>query len=277
MLNTKLNLYNPEWLELVFADRNKSYGAFELRQHYGLNMVKAMAIAFTTIVAAATIYTYVVGKTPGETLITTIVNIDPLVIPPTTIPPKKVAEPPAPKTSTPLKPLPAAPTTKFVVPTITSEPVDDNPPRIDDLKGDIGPTTTTGTGTLSQPVDPTPASTGGTGVASVDDKSIHGTFGLEFMPEPVGGAAAWSKFLNRNLRFPAEAQDAGKSGRVLVSFVIEKDGRLSNIEIQNGAGYGMDEEALRVLKLAKPWKPGIQNGNPVRVRYTIPMNFQLSE
>jgi len=276
MLNTKLNLYNPEWLELVFADRNKSYGAFELRQHYGLNMVKAMLIAFTTIVAAATIYTYIVGKTPGDIIVTRIVEMDP-VIPPTVIPPKKIIEPPAPKASTPVKPLPAAPTTKFVVPTITSEPVDDNPPRIDDIKGDIGPTTTAGTGTLSQPVDPTPASTGGGGVTPVVDNTIHSTGGLEFMPEPVGGAAAWSKFLNRNLRFPAEAQDAGKSGRVLVSFVIEKDGRLSNIEIQNGVGYGMDEEALRVLKLAKPWKPGMQNGQPVRVRYVIPMNFQLSE
>jgi protein TonB len=65
MLNTKLNLYNPEWLELVFSDRNKSYGAFELRQHYGINMVKAMLIAFTTIVVAATILYIVVGKPPG--------------------------------------------------------------------------------------------------------------------------------------------------------------------------------------------------------------------
>jgi protein TonB len=59
--------------------------------------------------------------------------------------------------------------------------------------------------------------------------------------------------------------------------VIEKDGSLSNIVVEKGAGYGMDEEALRVLKLAKAWKPGIQNGQPVRVRYMIPINFQLSE
>jgi protein TonB len=276
MLNTKLNLYNPEWLELVFADRNKSYGAFELRQHYGLNMVKAMLIAFTTIVAAATIYTYVVGKTPGETLVTTIVNIDPLVIPPTTIPPKKAEQPPV-KASAPVKPLPAVSTTQVLPPVVTPDELAiTDPPKNIDITGDIGPTTTTGTGTLSQPVDPAPASTGGGGVTPVDN-TIHSTGGLEFMPEPVGGAAAWSKFLNRNLRFPAEAQDAGKSGRVLVSFVIEKDGRLSNIEIQNGVGYGMDEEALRVLKLAKPWNPGKQNGQPVRVRYVIPMNFQLSE
>jgi protein TonB len=275
MLNTKLNLYNPEWLELVFADRNKSYGAFELRQHYGLNMVKAMLIAFTTIVAAATIYTYVVGKTPGEIIKETIVILPP-VTPPAIVPDRKI-EPPV-KASAPVKQLPAVSTTQVLPPVVRpDELVTTDPLKNIDITGEIGPTTTAGTGTLSQPVDPTPASTGGGGVTPVVDNTIHSTGGLEFMPEPVGGAAAWSKFLNRNLRFPAEAQDAGKSGRVLVSFVIEKDGRLSNIEIQNGVGYGMDEEALRVLKLAKPWKPGMQNGQPVRVRYVIPMNFQLSE
>jgi protein TonB len=63
----------------------------------------------------------------------------------------------------------------------------------------------------------------------------------------------------------------------LVSFVIEKDGRLSDFSVEKGAGYGMDEEALRVLKLAKAWKPGMQNGQPVRVRYVIPLNFQINE
>lgn len=276
MLNTKLNLYNPEWLELVFADRNKQYGAFELRQHYGQNMVKAMLIAFTTIVAAATIYTYVVGKTPGDIIKETIVTL-PQITPPVTPPIKKTVEPAPPKTSAPVKPLPAASTTKLLPPVVKPDAPDlTDPPRIDDIKGDVGPITTKGTGTLSQAVDPTPTSSG-TGTTPAVDNSIHNTGTLEIMPEPVGGAAAWSKFLNRNLRFPPEAQDAGKSGRVLVSFVIEKDGRLSDIAIQNGAGYGMDEEAMRVLKLAKPWKPGIQNGQPVRVRYTIPMNFQLSE
>ncbi|MFD0794185.1 energy transducer TonB [Mucilaginibacter litoreus] len=97
------------------------------------------------------------------------------------------------------------------------------------------------------------------------------------MPEPDGGLAGWTKFLNKNLHFPAQAQDAGVGGRVIVSFVVEKDGHLTDIEVTGKAGYGMDEEAIRVLKLAKPWKPGYQNGKAVRVRYSIPMNFQLSE
>jgi protein TonB len=62
-----------------------------------------------------------------------------------------------------------------------------------------------------------------------------------------------------------------------MSFVIEKDGRLSNITVERGVGFGLDEEAMRVLKLAKPWKPGMQNGRQVRVKYVIPIKFQLAE
>ena len=97
------------------------------------------------------------------------------------------------------------------------------------------------------------------------------------MPEPDGGAAGWKKFLEKNLRYPSQANDAGKSGKVWVSFIVEKDGQISNVLVDKGAGYGMDEEALRVLKLSKKWKPGIQNGQPVRVKYTLPLNFVLTE
>ncbi len=273
MLNTKLNLYNPDWIELVFAGRNKSYGAFELRQHYGSTMVKAMLIAFTTIITAAAAYTYVVGKTPGEIIKETVVVLPDL--PPIVVNQPKKVEPQI-KASPPAKLLPAAPTKQFLTMKVTNEPVTTNPPKNVDLTGEIGPKTTTGTGTVAPIEDPEPT-TGGTGVAPAEDKTVHEPFGLEFMPEPVGGNAAWNKFLSKNLRFPSQAQEAGKGGRVIVSFVIEKDGHLSDITILKGAGYGMDEETLRVLKLAKPWKPGMQNKSAVRVRYTIPLNFQLNE
>ena len=63
----------------------------------------------------------------------------------------------------------------------------------------------------------------------------------------------------------------------MVSFVVEKDGQLSSIMVDKGAGYGMDEEAVRVLKLSKAWKPGLANGHPVRVKYVLPMAFVLNE
>lgn len=272
MLNTKLNLYNPDWIELVFTNRNKSYGAFELRQHYGRTMMKALLIAITTIVAASVTYTYAVGKTPGDVYVIHDVVLPPIQQPPVK-PEKKVepvVEPPA-----AAKPQPAAPTIKYTVFKVTPDEMATNPPKIDELNGkEISNATTEGKGGQEQ-MDPGPVDMGGTGVEPANDTKEY--INVEVMPQPVGGVEAWSKFLNKNLRFPPAAQEAGIGGRVIVSFVIEKDGRLTDITIVKGVGYGMDEEAARVLKLAKPWKPGIQNGNPVRVRYTIPMNFQLSE
>ena len=117
----------------------------------------------------------------------------------------------------------------------------------------------------------------GTGTGKPADDDIHLAGDLQVMPEPVGGANAWAKFLQKNLRYPKIAQEEGAQGRVFMSFVIEKDGHLSNITVERKAGFGFDEEAIRVLKLAPAWKPGIQNGNPVRVRYTIPLNFQMTD
>jgi protein TonB len=274
MTFTKFNLYNAEWLDLVFDHRNKEYGAYNLRQHYGTNMVKAMGIAFggiAVLVAASIIFRPQIDHTR---------MID-VVIPPTA----KIVEPPPVKAELkkpePAKPAakPATPvsTTGFTKPVIVPNDPPVEPPVISEIKGAIGPETTTapGNGTAINATEN--GGGGGTGVAQVDN-GIHSTGeSLEVMPEPVGGAAAWAKFLQKNLRFPGVAQEQGVSGRVFLSFIIEKDGHLSNIVVERGAGYGFDEEALRVLKLAKAWKPGVQNGQPVRVKYTIPINFQLSE
>ena len=97
------------------------------------------------------------------------------------------------------------------------------------------------------------------------------------MPEPMGGPAAWSKFLTKHINYPSMAVDQHAQGAVWVSFIVEEDGKLSNFKILRGPGYGMDEEALRVLKMAPAWQPGIQNGHPVRVSYQIPIRFTLTD
>ncbi|WPU96211.1 TonB family protein [Mucilaginibacter sabulilitoris] len=275
MLITKLNLYNAEWLDLVFDHRNKEYGAYDLRQHYGRNMTKAMALTFTGVailVAASIIF----KPKPAERL--RIIEVPLMDI--KTIKQEKLIEKPKPaeaKPAAPLKPVVPVQTVQNLPPVVVP-----NDPPIDphttaelqnsvisnvDSKGAPG-----GTNVLDGKAD------GGNGnTAAPEDNGVKELGTLEVMPEPVGGAAAWAKFLQKNLRFPAVAQEQGVSGKVLLSFIIEKDGSLSNIKIERGAGYGFDEEALRVLKLAKAWKPGIQNNQPVRVRYNIPINFQLSE
>ncbi|TWR26870.1 energy transducer TonB [Mucilaginibacter achroorhodeus] len=278
MLNEKLNLYNPEWLELVFHNRNKAYGAYELRKTYGATILKSMAIAFGSIIIVTGAYTYAKSKH-----IEPLEHITTLTIPDLPPPPKqedKIIEQPkkAAATATPEKPLPAAASTKFTIPHITPKEVDTDMPTINELaKTEVGAETTKGDGGIPQIAEPAPALGSGGDGTETDLNAIKDFSTIEVMPEPDGGAAGWSKFLSKNLRYPSQAQEEGKSGRVMVSFVVERDGRLTDITVTGKAGYGMDEEAIRVLKLAKPWKPGIQNGRAVRVRYSIPMNFQLSE
>ncbi|MDQ7947472.1 MAG: energy transducer TonB, partial [Pedobacter sp.] len=79
------------------------------------------------------------------------------------------------------------------------------------------------------------------------------------------------------IKYPPMAQDQNIQGNVHVSFTVEKDGSLTDIRVERKLGYGTDEEAVRVLKLAKRWNPGMQNGKPVRVKYNIPIKFSLAQ
>ncbi|MDF2433382.1 MAG: periplasmic protein TonB, partial [Mucilaginibacter sp.] len=244
--------------------------AYYLRQHYAGNLVRAMGITFLSVLLLFGGYGIFHSQPKIERMIP-VVN-DPNIHIAKIIEPKAV-KPPAAK---PLKAQPPVNTTKLV--TMVAQPDDkitEQPAKITDITGAVGQTTSKGTegDNTALPLEPS----GGTGMQPAPDVSVHPMWGLDKMPEPVGGEGAWAKFLNKNLRFPGAAQDEGVSGKVFLSFIIEKDGSLSNIVVEKGAGHGFDEEALRVLKLAKAWKPGMQNGQAVRVRYTIPINFQLNE
>jgi len=98
---------------------------------------------------------------------------------------------------------------------------------------------------------------------------------VEQVPEFPGGLNAFSQFLASNIRYPKEARDKNTQGRVIISFIVETDGSLSNIKVAKGIGDGADEEALRVLSMSPKWKPGVQNGLTVRVAYSVPINFTL--
>ena len=97
----------------------------------------------------------------------------------------------------------------------------------------------------------------------------------EEMPEFPGGVEALMDFVGKNVKYPEEAKEKEISGRVFVSFVIEKDGSVSNVKVLRGIGGGCDEEAVRVIKGMPKWKPGMQKGKPVRVSYMMPINFKL--
>lgn len=101
---------------------------------------------------------------------------------------------------------------------------------------------------------------------------------VEKMPEfPEGGMAGLMQYLSRNIRYPEAAKKAGTQGRVTVQFVVEKDGSISNVSALRGVEPDLDKEAMRVIREMPKWKPGMQRGELVRVRYTVPVVFRLSE
>ena len=97
------------------------------------------------------------------------------------------------------------------------------------------------------------------------------------LPEFPGGIQAMMKFLSTNIKYPVEAQKKGISGRVIVQFVIMEDGTLDQAKVIRGVDPLLDEEALRVVKSMPKWKPGMDRGEAVKVRFTAPIMFNLSK
>ena len=99
---------------------------------------------------------------------------------------------------------------------------------------------------------------------------------VESMPEFPGGAQAMMRYIAENIKYPVIAQENGIQGRVICQFVVEKDGKVSDIQVVRSSGEAsLDKEAQRVIGSMPKWKPGKQRGKPVRVKYTVPVNFRL--
>ena len=99
---------------------------------------------------------------------------------------------------------------------------------------------------------------------------------VESMPEFPGGQQALFKYLSENVKYPVIAQENGIQGRVICQFVVNKDGSIVDVEVvRSGGDPSLDKEAVRVIKSMPKWKPGKQRGKPVRVKYTVPVNFKL--
>lgn len=97
------------------------------------------------------------------------------------------------------------------------------------------------------------------------------------MPRPIGGQDAWEEYLSENLNYPLAARNSKVEGVVYVVFILEKDGRPSNVELLRGIGAGCDEEAKRLVEASPKWTPGENNGEPVRVRMRLPIRFHLPD
>lgn len=274
MLGDNLNIYKLEWLDIVFAGRNKEYGAYELRKNNPKNLRKALFYVlgvFFLVIIAPIVYDVILGIriTEEETYKQTDIEL----MPP---PPIDKSTPPPPPPAAP--PPPQVDQIKFPPPVVKPDEqvVEEEVPTVDELaKADPAQKTQEGDPNAEVNIDE-PTGDGPIGAEITESEGVVDVAFVEQNPEFPGGQDAFAKHLQRNLRYPPLARENNIQGRVYVSFVVERDGSLSDIKIERGIGGGCDEEALRVLRITKGWKPGIQNGRPVRVKYTLPIIFQLS-
>lgn len=99
---------------------------------------------------------------------------------------------------------------------------------------------------------------------------------VEVAPVYIGGQTAMIQFLSKNLQYPAEAMGKNVQGTVYVSFIVEKDGSISNVVLKRDIGSGCGEEAVRVVKMMPKWTPGKQKGKAVRTQFILPVSFKLN-
>ncbi|MEL1245762.1 energy transducer TonB [Flavobacterium sp. DGU11] len=107
------------------------------------------------------------------------------------------------------------------------------------------------------------------------ESDVYNVAGLQVKPEYPGGMKAFYQFISNNFHVPDLDLEEDFVAKIFVSFVIEKDGSLSGIKVVRDAGYGLGNEAVRVLKLSKKWTPGMQNGQVVRTSYSLPVSINI--
>jgi protein TonB len=274
MLGSKLDIMKNGWLNLIFANRNQAYGAYQLRKENARNTNKAMAIAITlfiVILASPTIANIIKGYIPAAD--PKISKVDVVLLPP---PPIAHVTPPPP---TQEAARPHNDMVRFPPPIVRPDPeVRENPPTDEVLQQkDPGPKTIDGDKGNPINVDDQVGTADKAPPVTEEDNSVHSFGGIEVEPSPIGGMDKFYSFLGAKIKYPEQAKEVGTQGRVVLTFVVEKDGSLTDIKAIRDPGNGLGDEAIRVLKLAPRWKPGVQNGRNVRVQYTIPVNFNLGD
>ena len=267
----KLDLLDKEWCEMVFEDRNKTYGAFELRRVYSRNVVYGLiltAVLFALSIAGPIVARLIADATSEEEVKMVQTEVTKLEEPP----PVNKEEPPPPPVE---PPPPLKSTVKFTPPEIVPDKeVQEPPPTQEELK-EVEASTKTEEGS-DDGVDQSLLE--GNGNAVVEEPAAPEIFtSVEQMPEPQGGLEGLYKYLAANTQYPQMEKDAGISGTVYVRFVVDEVGKVSNIEILRGVkgGPNLEKEAIRVLKTLPPFKPGKQNGRAVKVWYSLPFKFNL--
>ncbi|MFT4024853.1 MAG: TonB family protein [Flavihumibacter sp.] len=263
------NILRSDALDILFENRNKQYGAYELRKHYDNRL--AYGLMGMALLAGLFLVVAFWKKQPQGPITFTLPVVDTIRL--ASSPELPVPEPPK-----PVAPQQQVATVKNPPPVIVPDDQVDKTevPAIDELAGKrigtgnidgpepgdlVEPPAVAGTGAGSEPAPPAPP-------APEEPRNS-----ASVMPGFPGGEGALQRWLSRNLR-PQEGQEEGQRVKVVVRFVVGPTGVIDRIQLVQEGGEPYDNEVLRVVKKMPAWKPGIQDGRPVAVWFTIPIIFE---
>ncbi|MBC8314906.1 MAG: TonB family protein [Bacteroidetes bacterium] len=246
--------------EMVFKNRNKTYGAYMLRKKYKKYMITSMIVAILVMagIVAYPIITAVVtqGRIIKEELSVGAEMLD--------IPQEEAPPPPPP----PPPPEALQEKVKFTAPVVVEDTAVDTDFGKQDLLAEKTNTEVPSEEPEFDLVEEKPQV-----IEQPKEAEIFTV--VEENPTFPGGETKLYKYLGESIKYPEEAKELGIQGRVFVNFVIETDGAVSNVKVLRGIGGGCDEEAIRVIQSMPRWTPGKQRGIPVRVSYNLPIKFTL--
>lgn len=271
----KIDLIDNSWVDLVFEGKNQAYGAYQLRKNTGkrnLWSIFIMLIAAALIAAVVGANAIISAASEGDAEIAADVNLSALAEK------KPEVEEKAPVKIEEAKPVEQVKSSIKFVPPVVKEDKDVREDK--ELKS-------------QDELNETKTAIGGFDVkGNTDDADAQVLKAVEEVaqPEPKpaedkifdvveqqptfkeGDVRAW---LARNMQYPPVAAENGIQGRVVVGFVVERDGSISHVQVLRGVDPSLDKEAVRVVKSMPKWNPGMQNGSPVRVKYNVPVQFKL--
>lgn len=279
----KIDLYDPKWVEMVFAGKNKEYGAYQLRKGTSGRNIKALLIL---VIAAALVGGFlawkVIEQKQAEEQQAYMEAMQLAELQQQAKKEEKKKEPAKPKIE-PKKEIPVArETQKFTAPVIKKDELvkeENQVKQMDKLDEKVAVGTENKEGTkdrLAEAVRSDIAVAAPPPPPAPKPEVSNKVFDVvEEMPHFPGGAAALQAFLSSNTKYPVVAQENGVQGRVIVSFVVERDGSITDVMVVRSVDPSLDREASRVVRSMPRWSPGKQNGSAVRVKYTVPVVFRL--
>jgi protein TonB len=263
-------ILQTDLLDLLFEGRNKEYGAYQLRKQYSKRMLVAVSVMLISCLLLFLLFAFASGKKKSHAIITigdpVIVKLNPdKKEAPPVLPPPKAIQPP-------IK------TIRSTIPIITNDSIkpDEELHEVDELdNAKIGKINVDGEDSKDIIQPPLGEKNGVIVAPKKDEEDWEKTFiEVQIPSEYPGGIEAWRRFLGKNLRYPEQAVEKEIQGTVLVQFIVDKAGNVSDVEAISGPNE-LRDEAVRVIRKSGQWTPANQNGRLVKSYKRQPIVFQL--